>query len=180
MPRPRVLREKGVVIGVHIEYSYARLIEEIARRQEKSVSSLLREVIVGWLEGEARVRLGLQLAAGQEGGGGEEDPLDPLIEVDVEEFEQQLARLEGEVGQLEEAVDRALKSGYGYVRGGYAQLSDLNQLAWRHVERWNSLKRWYYRLRRDLPPRTAYRLSSRMAALKRRLNAVLEKTRARR
>ena len=175
MPRPRVLREKGVVIGVHIEYSYAKLIEEIARRQEKSVSSLLREVIVGWLEGEARVRLGLQLAAGQEGGGGEEDPLDPLLEVDVEEFEQQLQRLEREVEELEGAVERALRGGYGYFSG--SPLHELNSLAWKYVERWNALKRWYYRLRRDLPPGRAYKLSSRMAQLKKRLNAVLEKTR---
>jgi hypothetical protein len=174
------LQEKGVVIGVHIEYTYARLIEEIARSRGKSVSALLREVLIKWLEGEARSQLGLQVALDPEGGSGEDDPgLDPLVEVDVEEFEQQLGRLEEEIGQLESAVDQALRSGYGYRLAG-PQLGELNSLVWRQVERWQSLRRWYWRLKRDLPQGRAYRLSARLAQLKRRLNTLLEKTRHRR
>jgi hypothetical protein len=180
MSRPRILKERGVVMHFYIESSLASMIEEIARRQKKSVSALVREVLVQWLEGEARVQLGLQLAAGREEGSGEDDPLDPLTEVDVEEFEQQLGRLEEEVAKLEEAVEAAVKGGLGYGYFAGSQSYELNNIAWKLTERWNTLRRWYYRLRRDLPARRAYRLSSRMASLKKRLNELLEKTRSRR
>jgi hypothetical protein len=114
------------------------------------------------------------------GSAAEDDLLDPLTEVDVEEFEEQLGRLEGEVAELERAVEQVVKGGMGYGISTWSQLGELNNMAWRLVERWQSLRRWYYRLRRDLPPRTAYKLSSRMAQLKRRLNTLLERTRARR
>jgi hypothetical protein len=58
--------------------------------------------------------------------------------------------------ELEKAVEAAVKGGLGYGYFAGSQLSELNQLAWKHVERWNSLRRWYYRLRRDLPARISH------------------------
>jgi len=175
MPRKRVFKNRAFV-GFILEGEHLELLDSIARREGISRSELCRRVILEWLEGEAKEKYGFQLAL--QGNPPRDGPPDPLIEVDAEEFEQQLQRLEEEVAQLERAVETATKSGYGYLAG--SQLAELNNMAWKLVEKWQSLRRWYYRLRGDLPRERAFGLSSRMAALKKRLNTLLEKTRARR
>ena len=175
MPRPRVLKQSKVVPLVFEAELYERL-RDLARSRGLSVSAYVRMLV----ERELGLARQQAQAEGELVSAAEDDPLDPLTEVDVEEFEQQLGRLEGEVAELEKAVDQAVKGGLGYGYFAGSQLSELNQLAWKLTERWNTLRRWYYRLRRDLPARRAYRLSSRMASLKKRLNELLEKTRSRR
>jgi hypothetical protein len=175
MPRPRVLKQSKVVPLVFEAELYERL-RDLARSRGLSVSAYVRMLV----ERELGLARQQAQAEGELVSAAEDDPLDPLVEVDVEEFEQQLQRLEGEVAELERAVEQAVKSGHGYGYFSGSQLGELNQLAWRLTERWQSLRRWYYRLKRDLPARRAYTLSGRMASLKKRLNTLLERTRNRR
>ena len=177
MPRKRVFKNRAFV-GFILEGEHLELLDSIARREGISRSELCRRVILEWLEGEVKEKYGFQLAL--QGNPPRDDPPDPLIEVDVEEFEQQLQKLEEEVAQLEKAVDQAVKSGHGYGYFAGSQLSELNNMAWKLVEKWHSMRKWYYRLRGDLPRERALGLSSRMAALKKKLNTLLEKTRSRR
>jgi hypothetical protein len=150
--RPRKLREKGVVLGVHIEYSYARLIEEIARREGKSVSEILREVIVSWLENEARLKYGFQLATQQDdprdGVSELESKLaeDPVLETELKDLEGAAERLESDALALEYRIDSFLSRNYD-VRS-LIRWDDIQALR----ERWQRLKKWYYSVRRQAGP----------------------------
>jgi predicted RNase H-like nuclease (RuvC/YqgF family) len=149
MVRPRKLKEKGVVIGVHIEYSYAFLIEEIARREGKSVSELLREVIVGWLEGEAREKYGFRLATQQDDDVRELEAKlaeDPVLEAELKDLEQAVERLESDALALEYKVDDLIAKKYDLRT--FIRWDDIQALR----ERWQRLKKWYYSVRRQAGP----------------------------
>ena len=147
--RPRKLREKGVVLGVHIEYSYARLIEEIARREGKSVSEILRGVIVSWLENEARLKYGFQLATQQDDDVKELETRlaeDPVLETELRDLEGAAERLESDALALEYRIDSFLSRNYD-VRS-LIRWADIQGLR----ERWQRLKKWYYSVRRQAGP----------------------------
>jgi len=100
VPRPRVLRERGVIVHFYIERSYADMLEQIARREGRTVSSLLREVVIDWLEGEARVKYGLQLAAPPAVERGSTAKLAPLAKKKLEGVENTLKEVEPVVDRL--------------------------------------------------------------------------------
>ncbi|MCC6050707.1 MAG: ribbon-helix-helix protein, CopG family [Thermofilum sp.] len=100
MPRPRVLRERGVIVHFYIERSYAEMLEQIAKREGRTVSSLLREVVIEWLEGEARVKYGLQLAAPPQVERASTAKLAPLAKKKLEDVENALKEVEPVVDRL--------------------------------------------------------------------------------
>jgi len=65
MPRKKVFQNRAF-IGFIIEGHYADLLDQLARREGVSKSELCRRVIVEWLEGEAKIKYGLNLAAPQQ------------------------------------------------------------------------------------------------------------------
>jgi len=173
--RPRKLREKGVVLGVHIEYSYARLIEEIARREGKSVSEILREVIVSWLENEARLKYGFQLATQQDDPRDDVSELesklaeDPVLETELKDLEQAVERLESDALALEYRIDSFLSRNYD-VRS-FIRWDDIQGLR----ERWQRLKKWYYSVRRQAGPIRVRHIAQKLVRAKEAIDRVAEK-----
>ena len=109
MPRKRVLKEKGVIVHFYIESSYAALIEEVARMEGKTVSALLREVVVNWLENEARMKYGLKLLeAEQRVRSSAPLQLSPLVEKRYKEVDVAWHELAKPIVDAKNAVLRAL------------------------------------------------------------------------
>jgi hypothetical protein len=100
VPRPRVLRERGAIVHFYIERSYAEMLEQIAKREGRTVSSLLRDVVVEWLEGEARVKYGLQLAAPPTVEKASAAKLLPLAKKKMEDVENTLKEVEPVIDRL--------------------------------------------------------------------------------
>ena len=148
MPRPRVLRERGVVMHFYIESSYAQLVEEIARREGKSVSELLREIVLRWLESEARERYGFRLATQQDDVRELEARLaeDPVLDVELKDLEQAVERLESDAHALEYKIDDLIAKRYDLRT--FIRWDDIQALR----ERWQRLKKWYYAVRRQAGP----------------------------
>ena len=177
--RPRKLREKGVVLGVHIEYSYARLIEEIARREGKSVSEILREVIVSWLENEARLKYGFQLAIQlatqqddpQDDVRGLESKLaeDPVLDVELKDLEQAAERLESDALALEYRIDSLLSKRFDL--GSLIRWDDIQNIR----DRWQRLKKWYYAVRRQAGPVRVRHIAQKLVRAKEAIDRVAEK-----
>jgi hypothetical protein len=94
------LRERGVIVHFYIERSYAEMLEQIAKREGKTVSSLLREVVIEWLEGEAKVKYGLQLAAPPQVEKASAPKLAPLAKKKLDDIENALKEVEPVVDSL--------------------------------------------------------------------------------
>jgi len=87
-------------VHFYIERSYAEMLEQIAKREGRTVSSLLREVVIEWLEGEARVKYGLQLAAPPAVERANTSKLMPLAKKKLEDVENALKEVEPVVDRL--------------------------------------------------------------------------------
>jgi hypothetical protein len=99
MPRKRVFRNRAFV-GFIIEGYYADLLEQLARREGVSKSELCRRVIIEWLEGEAKVKYGLQLAAPPQVEKTSASKLAPLAKKKLEDVENALKEVEPTVDRL--------------------------------------------------------------------------------
>jgi hypothetical protein len=99
MPRKRVFRNRAFV-GFIIEGYYADLLDQLARREGISKSELCRRVIIEWLEGEARVKYGLQLAAPPQVERASASKLAPLAKKKLEDVENALKEVEPVVDRL--------------------------------------------------------------------------------
>jgi len=128
VPRPRVLRERGVIVHFYIERSYAEMLEQIAKREGRTVSSLLREVVIEWLEGEAKVKYGLQLAAPPAVERASASKLLPLAKKKLEDVENALK-------EVEPVVDRLAKKLPSLVEEAKRLLAERRQ-----VEEWRAQK----------------------------------------
>jgi len=101
MPRKRVFQSRAFV-GFIIEGYYADLLEQLARREGVSKSELCRRIIIEWLEGEAKVKYGLQLAASQAVERASATKLAPLTEKRLEDLKRVLEEVAPD-------IDRAAK-----------------------------------------------------------------------
>ena len=99
MPRPRKLRE-GKVVPLYLESETYEMLQTIARREGKSVSELVREVLESWLEGEAKVKYGLQVVAPPVVEKADTSKLPPLTKMKLKDVEDTLKEVEPVIDRL--------------------------------------------------------------------------------
>jgi len=175
VPR-KPLFENRVFVGFVIEKEHAKLIEAIARREGVSKSELCRRIIIDWLQSpETRTKYGLQLIAEAKTGEASvpaDLPVDPLEQLEAEEFFSELEKFEREVEELEKVVKAVASRGGGPALKPH--LDHFRRQAWRKIERWHSLRRLYARCRNAVPPQKRWEGATRLVETKRTLNALLE------
>jgi hypothetical protein len=178
MPRP-AKRKQTVIVAVAMEAELVRRLTLLAREYGISRSELIERLILEALGSRALEQakpqipsdpLSPELINNEQAG----DPPDPLVQLETEEFEAELSKLEGRVRELEEVVNAVAGKGYFARTGFEPHRQQLVDKAFKLVEKWHEQKRWFYRLRRDLPRERASEFSRRLAQLKRRLNAILK------
>jgi hypothetical protein len=165
------MRKETVIMTVSIERELALALKKLARERGVSTSQLVERLIIEALGSRALEQAKPQIPS---------DPLspsegqqDPLLQLEVEEFESKLSRMERRAGELEQVVNAVAKG--HYVRTGFEpHREQLLNRAFKLIKDWHEQRRWLYRLRRDLPRERASEFSRRMAELKKRLNALLE------
>jgi hypothetical protein len=108
MARRRKLR-KGLVVALVLEEEDVRLLDEIARREKTSRSELVRRVLKDWLETEAKVRYGLQLAAPRLVEGADASQLLPLSHKKLADLERALGETRSRIPSLREKLQRAVE-----------------------------------------------------------------------
>ena len=100
MPRPRVLEKRFVAPIVFDEKLYLQL-SEAARARGMSISALIRQIVTDYLS---------SISVSQQG----EDPpkiddppnIDPVLKMDLEEFEEELARADSALASIERELAR--------------------------------------------------------------------------
>jgi len=166
MPRPRKRRET-VIITLAIERELALALKELARARGMSLSSLAERLLT-----ESLQQLGHQLTVENPNPPAAEPPEDPLMKLELEEFDKELEKLEGEVEKLEESA-RAV-AGYAYGRPALTpHVQQLRNEVWKKLDRWHGLRRLYGRLKQELPQSELRARAEKLASLKRRLNDLL-------
>jgi len=123
MPRKRVFQNRAF-IGFIIEGRYADLLEQLARREGISKSELCRRVIIEWLEGEAKVKYGLELAAPPAVEKASAPKLTPLTEKRVEDLKRALE----EVAPVVERTARLLPQKMEWARSLIAMRNEYLRL----------------------------------------------------
>jgi hypothetical protein len=169
MPRPRVLREPRVV-PIVFEAELYRKLEAAAKARGLSVSAFVRMLVereLRSMQQPERVQVPADPLSPS-------DPPDPLLQLEAQEFEAELSKMERRVRELEEVTNAVAGKGHLARTGFEPHRQKLLDRAFKLVEKWHEQKRWFYRLRRDLPREKAAEFSRRMADLKKRLNAMLE------
>jgi hypothetical protein len=99
MPRKKVFQNRAF-IGFIIEGYYADLLEQLARREGISKSELCRRIIVEWLEGEAKVKYGLQLAPPPQAEKADAPRMLPLVKKKLDDVESALREVEPVIDRL--------------------------------------------------------------------------------
>jgi hypothetical protein len=169
MPRP-AKRKQTVIVTVAMELELARKLSALAREYGVSRSELIERLIIEALGPRALEQAKPQTPSDPPSPS--ESP-DPLLQVEVEEFESKLSWLEGRTAKLEEVVKVVGGKGY-FVRTGFEpSRQDLVGQVRSLIGEWHKQKGWFYRLRRDLPRDKIAVYSQRLAQLKKRLNALL-------
>jgi hypothetical protein len=165
------MRKETVIISISIERELALKLKVLAREYGVSTSQLVERLIIEALGPAALERASIQIPADPLS---PSDPPDPLLQVEVEEFESKLSWLEGKAAKLEEVVKAVGGKGY-FVRTGFEpSRQDLTSQVRSLIGEWHKQKGWFYRLKRDLPRDKITAYSQRLAQLKKRLNAMLE------
>jgi hypothetical protein len=170
MPRP-AKRKQTVIVAVAMEAELVRKLTLLAREYGISRSELIERLVLEALGPRALEQAKPQIPSDPLS---RNDPPDPLAQLEAEEFEAALKRMESEVAKLEEVVSAVAGKGCFAGTGFEPHRQQLAGKAFKLVERWHEQKRWFYRLKRDLPRERASEFSRRLAQLKRRLNAILE------
>jgi len=177
MPRPRVLREAKIV-PIVFEAELYRKLEAAARARGLSVSAFIRLLVERELRSMQQPEqvqipadpLSPELINNKQA----QDPLDPLAQLEIEEFETELSKMETEVSRLEEVAKAIAGKGYMVRTGFEPHVQELRNRVWNYIEKWNRMKRWHYAMRRSLQLEKVGAHSKRMAELKKRLNTLLE------
>jgi len=133
VPRPRIFKGNGRVVGAYIPLEWYDALCKIAMARSLHLSDVLREAIKMYLE-EQSVKLGIQLALGEHHATvreeeGEEDSLKILNEPGLEDLDEQLSELEKTVVALEKIADKRYY-GYGYYAQDFQKHLDY---AWSRV-----------------------------------------------
>jgi hypothetical protein len=108
MARRRRLK-RGLVVALVLEEEDVRLLDEIARREKISRSELVRRVLKDWLETEAKVRYGLQLAAPRLVEEADTSQLLPLSHKKLVDLERALEETRSRIPSLRERLQRAVE-----------------------------------------------------------------------
>jgi len=158
LPRPQILEDVKVVPIVFEKRLYQEL-TEIARARGISVSALIRQIASTYLS---------SIGKSQQVGGGspsnaeaqqqvavEDPPVDPLVEIDLDEISKSIAKLEDKLARVETEVKRKdmRQSEQAYLMG-----------------MWNDIKKKYMRIRRQAPKHRAMVISKKLAELKKRID----------
>jgi hypothetical protein len=153
-----------------MEAELVRKLTALAREYGISRSELIERLILEALGSRALEQAKPQMPS---------DPLspsespDPLAQLEAEEFDAALAKLESETAKLEETV-KAVAAGGHLVRTGFEpHRQELRERVWNAVEKWNKMKKWYRALKRDLPREKTRDYSQRLVQVKRKLNGML-------
>jgi hypothetical protein len=168
MPRPKVLREPKVV-PIVFETELYRKLEAAARARGLSVSAFIRLLV----ERELRSMQQPEQVQVPPDPLSHNDPPDPLLQLEVEEFETELSKMETEVEKLEGAVKAVAGKGYMVRTGFEPHVQELRNRVWNYIEKWNKMKRWHYAMRRSLPQDKVSVYSQKLALVKRKLNELL-------
>jgi len=107
MPRKRVFQNRAF-IGFIMEGRYVELLDQLARREGVTRSELCRRVILEWLEGEAKVKYGLQLATPSAVEHASTSKLLPLTEKKLGDLDRALGELERVIGNLARELPRLM------------------------------------------------------------------------
>ncbi|MCC6050614.1 MAG: hypothetical protein LM580_07895 [Thermofilum sp.] len=170
MPRPK-MRKETVIMTVSIERELALTLKRLAHEYGISVSQLVERLIIEALGSRALEQAKPQIPSDPLS---HNDSLDPLVQLEVEEFEAELSKLEKKVKRHEEVVNAVAGKGHFARTGFEPHRQQLLDRTFKLINDWHKLKRWYYRLKRDLPENKVAECSRRIAQLKKRLNALLE------
>jgi hypothetical protein len=153
-----------------MEAELVRKLTALAREYGISRSELIERLILEALGSRALEQAKPQMPS---------DPLspsespDPLAQLEAEEFDAALAKLESETAKLEETV-KAVAAGGHLVRTGFEpHRQELRERVWNAIEKWNKMKKWYRALKRDLPREKTRDYSQRLVQVKRKLNGML-------
>jgi hypothetical protein len=154
-----------------MEAELARKLSALAREYGVSRSELIERLIIEALGSRASELAKAQVPADPLS---HIDPPDPLMQLEAEEFGADLSRLESKIGRQEEIVNAVAGKGHLVKTGFEPHRQQLLDRAFKLINEWHKLKRWYYRLKPDLPREKASEYSQRLAQLKKRLNALLQ------
>ena len=160
MPRPPK-RKETVIMSISIERELVLALKKAAREQGVSVSSLVERILSDALGKEAVTS---QVPA--------DPPVDPLEQLEAEEFFSELEKFEREVEELEKVVKAVASKGGGPALKPH--LDHFRRQTWRKIERWHSLRRLYARCKNAVPPQKRWEGAARLVKTKRTLNALLE------
>ena len=169
MPRP-AKRRQTVIVTVAMEEELARKLSALAREYGISRSELIERLILEALGSRSSELAKPQIPSDPLS---PSEPPDPLAQLEAEEFDTALAKLESETAKLEETV-KAVAAGGHFVKTGFEpHRQQLRERVWNSIEKWNKMKKWYRALKRDLPRDRASEYSRRLVQVKRRLNGLL-------
>jgi len=169
MPRP-AKRRQTVIVTVAMELELAHKLSALAREYGVSRSELIERLILEALGSRALESAKPRIPSDPPS---PSEPPDPLTQLEAEEFDAALAKLESETAKLEETV-KAVAAGGHLVRTGFEpHRQELRERVWNAIEKWNKMKKWYRALKRDLPRDRASEYSRRLVQVKRRLNGLL-------
>jgi hypothetical protein len=165
------MRRETVIISISIERELVLALKKLAREYGLSTSQLVERLIIEALGSRASELAKAQVPADPLS---HIDPPDPLMQLEAEEFGADLSRLESKIGKQEEIVNAVAGKGHLVKTGFEPHRQQLLDRAFKLINEWHKLKRWYYRLKPDLPREKVSEYSQRLAQLKKRLNAILE------
>jgi len=166
MPRPRVLKRARVVPLVFEDDLYERL-REVAKRRGLSVSAFIRQLVVRELQ-QAPLQTHLQIPSDPLSPTDPDPPVDPLVQVQFEEFEEELASLEERLSKLEVAVKRLPAGGFRAGAPLGEQAARLRTWLWDLNKAWEWLHREYKELAARVEPERARKWNLKLAELRRR------------
>ena len=171
MPRPQVLEDVKIVPIVFEKKLYLQL-AEVARARGMSVSALLRQIVSSYLS---------SISVSQQG----EDPpkiddppnIDPVLKMDLEEFEEEVAKLEKMLTSIDDAISKA-KSKYADVFDAWIDSNKQRMLA-KLADAESALKKLrskYYALKREARDHDEIeKLAARMYGIKRKVKEIRSK-----
>lgn len=103
MPRPRVLEKRFVAPIVFDEKLYLQLVE-VARVRGISISALVRQIVADYLSSMSVNQRGEDPPS--QAGPGDPPDIDPIIKMDLEDFEEELAKVDSALSSVEKELAR--------------------------------------------------------------------------
>jgi predicted nucleic acid-binding Zn-ribbon protein len=153
MPR---LKERDITVirSFALEKSLVDRLEEEAHKRGMSVSKLVEMILMHSLGMQSS---GESIQSGRNQQASVEDPpqVDPLVEIDIDEINKSLSKLEDKLRKAETTRNRSelRKTEQAYLLG-----------------MWNDIKKRYMKIRRQIPKQKTIEISKKLAELKKRID----------